>query len=238
MSAPPSSPLYPRRALTVIEESMAAFRVVVVHGARQVGKTTLARIVAEQTGASYVTLDHAADLEAALADPPTFLSVAGSPLVIDEIQRAGDPLIIALKAIVDQDQRPGRYLLTGSTNFLTVPGISESLAGRVDVVTLWPFSMGEHSGGHDGFVDRAFASPSGLVQHRGPTPSRDEYLESICRGGFPGVQTLSATARRRWFVRSWRPCSNEKSRWPRTSDEATRWPAWSVSWPPRPARNW
>ena len=193
--------MYPRRALAVIEEAMAAFRVVVVHGARQVGKTTLARIVAGQTGAEYVTLDQAADLEASLADPPTFLAVAGSPLVIDEIQRAGDPLIIGIKAVVDQDQRPGRYLLTGSTNFLTVPGISESLAGRADFVALWPLSMGERSGGRDEFVDRAFDSPDRLLGHRGHTPGRDEYLESICRGGFPAVQALSAKARRRWFVR-------------------------------------
>ena len=193
--------LYPRRALDVVEESMGAFRVVVVHGARQVGKTTLARLVAGDRGADYVTLDHAADLEAVLADPPTFLAVAGTPLVIDEVQRAGDPLVIGIKATVDRDQRPGRYLLTGSTNFLTVPGISESLAGRADIVTLWPLSMGERTGGGDDFVDRAFAGAGELLGHEGTTPDRDEYLESICRGGFPAVQAISAKGRRRWFAR-------------------------------------
>lgn len=191
--------LIPRRAMEVVTESLRSFRVVVIHGARQVGKSTLARAVAQRIGAEYVTFDQAADLAAAANDPATYLDVLGTPLVLDEVQRAGDSLVVAVKRVVDGDQRPGRYLLTGSTNFLTVPAIAETLAGRVDIVALWPLSVGELSGGSDTFVDRAFASFAGLPGHTGETPSRDDYLELLCRGGYPEVQRLTVRARRRWF---------------------------------------
>lgn len=191
--------LIPRRSMAIVTESLGTFRVVVLHGARQVGKSTLARTVAQRIGAEYVTFDQAADLAAAIDDPATYLDVLGTPLVLDEVQRAGDSLVIAVKRVVDGDQRPGRYLLTGSTNFLTVPAIAEKLAGRVDIVPLWPLSAGEVAGGADSFVDRAFAMFSGLVGHTGEMPSRDDYLELVCRGGYPEVQRLTGRARRRWF---------------------------------------
>jgi predicted AAA+ superfamily ATPase len=89
--------------------------VVVLHGARQVGKTTLARSLAAEIGATYATLDNTDQLDVARADPPTFISTAGTPLVIDEVQRVGDPLVLAIKAQVDQDDRLGQFLVTGST---------------------------------------------------------------------------------------------------------------------------
>jgi predicted AAA+ superfamily ATPase len=166
--------LIPRRALELAGESLADFRVFVVHGARQVGKTTLAKALATRIDATYV-------------------------LVIDEIQRVGEPMVLSIKVVVDNDNRPGRYILTGSTNFLTVPTISESLAGRVNIVTLWPFSRGELTGGSDGFVDRVFDEPGNLLFHVGPTPDRDEYFEALCVGGYPAVQRLGRRSRRTWF---------------------------------------
>ena len=79
--------------------------------------------------------------------------------------------------------------------------LSSSLAGRIDVVTLWPLSMGELSGGADGFADRAFDAPADLVHQRGATPSRRDYLELVCRGGYPEANRLSDRSRRRWFER-------------------------------------
>ena len=152
--------LIPRRALTRVEESLGAFRAVVIQGARQVGKSTVAEAVARASGTPVATLDRREDLAAALDDPGLFLESLGSPAVIDEIQRGGDDLVLAIKQRLDRDRTPGQYLLTGSTNFLTTPMISESLAGRIDVVTLWPLSMGELSAGKDDFVDRAFRSRS------------------------------------------------------------------------------
>lgn len=178
---------------------MTAFRVLVLHGARQVGKTTLARIFADRVAGSYVTLDDTDQLSVAAADPPTFLEASGTPLVIDEVQRVGEPLVLAIKAQVDRDDRPGRFLVTGSTNFLTVPSISETLAGRADIVTLWPLSQGELRGGQDDFVDRAFAEPDGLVRHRSPVLDRPDYFRTLCVGGYPAVQRLGDRARARWF---------------------------------------
>lgn len=192
--------LITRRALGSVIESMGAFRVVVLHGARQVGKTTLARLVAADVGASFVTFDRAEDREAAERDPRTFVTAAAtSPMVIDEVQRVGEPVVLAIKESVDADNRPGRYLLTGSTNFLTVPSIAETLAGRVDIVQLWPLSMGELRGGSDDFIDRAFAMPQDLVHHAAPVLDRTQYMELLCSGGYPEPQRLAQRTRRRWF---------------------------------------
>ncbi|HEX5494550.1 MAG TPA: AAA family ATPase, partial [Mycobacteriales bacterium] len=171
----------------------------VLHGARQVGKTTLARIFADRVGGAYVTLDDADQRSAAAADPPTFLSASGTPLVIDEVQRVGEPLVLAIKAQVDRDDRPGRFMVTGSTNFLTVPSISETLAGRADIVTLWPLSQGELRGGQDDFVDRAFAEPDSLVRRRSQVLDRADYFRALCVGGYPAVHRLGDRSRSRWF---------------------------------------
>lgn len=193
--------LFPRRVSEVISESLASFRVVVVHGGRQVGKTTLARSLVPGLEGAYISLDEEDQRRSAAEDPRGFLEASGTPLALDEIQRVGQSLVLAIKVVVDSDHRPGRYLLTGSTNFLTVPTISESLAGRVDIVTLWPLSMGELTGGSDGFVDRAFEGVSRLAGHRGATPTRRQYLDLVCRGGYPSVQTMGERTRRRWFLR-------------------------------------
>ncbi len=193
--------LIPRRATGAAADSLTAFRAVVVQGARQVGKSTLATLLAERVGAATVTLDREEDLSAAIDDPSLFLDALGVPAVIDEVQRAGDPLLLALKQRLDRSRSTGQYVLTGSTNFLTTPAITESLAGRIDLITLWPLSMGELTSGRDDLVDRAFSVPMGLVDHRGPTPSRADYLDLLCKGGYPEAQQLNERARRRWFER-------------------------------------
>lgn len=193
--------MIPRRAEAVVDEALRHFRVVVLHGARQSGKTTMARRISTRQGGAYVTLDRPVDLAAAATDPEVFLGQFAGPLVLDEVQRGGQPLVLAVKLAVDEDQRPGRFLLTGSTNFLTVPSISESLAGRVDLVQLWPLSFGEVLGGNDDFVDRAFGQPDGLARHDGPTLPRERYFELIAQGGFPAAHRLPEGPRRRWFNR-------------------------------------
>ncbi|MGH3914048.1 MAG: ATP-binding protein [Pseudonocardiaceae bacterium] len=196
-----SSGYVPRRAAGILSESLSAFRVVIVHGARQVGKTTVARALAQQLGATYLTLDDADVLSVAQADPPTFLSAFGSPLVVDEVQRVGQPLVLAIKSVVDRNDQPGQFLLTGSTNFLTVPSIAETLAGRADIVTLWPLSQGELRGGPDDFVDRAFRGPAALLDHSGESGERSAHFEALSIGGYPAAQRLTSRTRRRWFTR-------------------------------------
>jgi predicted AAA+ superfamily ATPase len=179
-----------------VHEALDAFRVVVVHGARQCGKTTLARQVIEQRGGSYVSLDDDVQREAAHNDPMTFLTGLRLPCAIDEIQLVGDRLIRALKIIVDRDPSRGNYLLSGSTNFLTVPTISESLAGRVRILQLEPLSEAEIVGTSgqavDGWFDGSVASALGAFE-------RTDYLERVCRGGYPEPLGLTTSERTGWF---------------------------------------
>ena len=192
-------------------EALKHSRVVVLHGARQSGKSTLARSIAAERGGTYLTLDDAATLDAAIGDPRAFVRGYRYPLVIDEIQVAGQRLVTEIKLATDEDDTPGRYLLTGSTNFLTVPTISESLAGRVALLRLWPLSRAELAGagstGHPSPSD-----PPGVLGHwfegrfeehpatpDRPRTERGEYLEMICAGGYPEALRRGPKARAAWF---------------------------------------
>ena len=137
---------YSRHMGVRLSEALDSARVVVLHGARQSGKTTLAHALASDRGGTYLTLDDDQVLDAALADPHTFVRAYPYPLVMDEIQVGGDRLVRALKMAVDSDPSRGRYVITGSTNFLTVPTISESLAGRAAILQLSPLSQAELAG--------------------------------------------------------------------------------------------
>ena len=126
-----------------IIEALADTPVVMLNGARQTGKSTLAQsLLKENHVGKYVTLDDATALSAAKHDPVGFIANLGESIVIDEIQRAPE-LFLAIKADVDRNRKPGRYLLTGSANVLLLPRLSESLAGRMEIFTLWPLSQGE-----------------------------------------------------------------------------------------------
>ena len=150
-------------------------------------------------GGTFATLDDPALLAAARGDPVGFVEQPG-PLVVDEIQRAGDPLVTAIKMAVDHDPSPGRFVITGSTNFLTVPTVSESLAGRLAIIDLWPFSAGELARGPaENFVSLAFDDPEALRAGPRGTPSRGQYLEMICAGGYPAAVSLTRAQRRRWY---------------------------------------
>ncbi len=145
------------------------------------------------------SLDDEGVLAAALDDPVGFISTRDTPLVIDEVQRAGEPLVRAIKARVDRDSSPGQFVLTGSSNFLTVPTISESLAGRAGFVEVWPFTQGELMSGADRFVDTIFAGVSDLAAYRPSGLSRDDLIERVCVGGYPEVYALPASQRSAWF---------------------------------------
>lgn len=184
--------------LPVLREALAASRIVFVNGPRQAGKTTVVRAVAKALDAQYETLDDRASRVLALDDPDDFLD-RDRLLVIDEVQRGGDDLLLAIKARVDRDRRPAQFLLTGSTRFLTVPNLSESLAGRMVLLDLWPFSQGEIEGRRDALVDRLFG-PTAALRRRRPSPvSRSEAFERVCRGGFPETLGLSDRQRTRWY---------------------------------------
>ena len=195
--------IVPRHMQPRIEEALDSFRVVVLHGARQCGKSTLARLVADERGGTYTSLDDDATREAAQADPRGFLLDQRHPLVVDEIQLGGDRVVRAVKQVVDAEPVPGRFLLTGSTNFLTVPTISESLAGRVRLLRLWPLSQAELGGTEPFPVEAWFDSAGDGLARLAPASkirlSRRDYLEIVCRGGYPEVAVMSRELRPDWF---------------------------------------
>jgi uncharacterized protein len=179
-------------------DTVGSRRVTVVTGPRQSGKTTLVRTQLSEAG-TLRSLDDQGTLDAALADPVGFAALGGWPLVIDEVQRGGEPLVRAIKQAVDLDPRPGQFVLTGSSNFLTVPTISESLAGRAGFVEVWPFTQGEVAGTADRFIDGLFAGTEELGAHRPSGLDRRGLLERVCTGGYPEVHRLPARQRPGWF---------------------------------------
>lgn len=190
--------MYERNITPSLLAALADRPVVVLHGARQTGKSWLAQqISSRQHPASYMTLDDPAVLTAATGDPAGFVQTLQEAAVIDEAQRAPE-LFVAIKASVDRDRRPGRFLLTGSANIWLVPKLSESLAGRMEILTLWPLSQGEIEGTREGFIDAAFADhPMPLAR---VTVDRQEIIGRLLAGGYPEALGLSQARRRRWFA--------------------------------------
>ncbi len=188
--------LVDRHIRPLLVNALSEARVVCLLGARQSGKTTLVRsVVADEHPARYVSLDDPAALEVARTDPTGF--VAGSErLVIDEVQRAPD-LLLAIKRVVDSDPVRGRFLVTGSANILTLPQIADALPGRVDYLTLWPFSQGELNGARSAFLENAFAKEAPSV--KGAPVGRAGYAERVVRGGFPEAVEADESRRRRFF---------------------------------------
>jgi uncharacterized protein len=196
----PGGTLVERHVWPLLAECVRDFRVTIVNGPRQSGKTTLLNQLHARVGGAFVTLDDTDQRAAARDDPAGCLQAMARPLFIDEVQRAGDPLVLAIKAAVDRDTRPGAFVLSGSTRFLTVPTLSESLAGRAALIDLWPFSVAERVGATPAFLDRLIAEPNTLLQDRAAPITRHEYLRLACAGGFPEAVALSsARSRARWF---------------------------------------
>ncbi len=187
-----------RNAIVEVDLALADTPVILLNGPRQSGKSTLARMIADSyPGSGYVTLDDPATLAAARRDPSAFVERAGGPFVIDEVQRAPD-LFLTIKAAVDRDRRPGRFVLTGSSNIFLVPRISESLAGRMEIIPLWPFSQGEMENVQEGFIDALFGDePFALPPPAAGSPG---LQTRVLRGGFPEVQARATSERRAaWF---------------------------------------
>ncbi|HYM54024.1 MAG TPA: AAA family ATPase, partial [Solirubrobacteraceae bacterium] len=189
--------LIERHARPLIVEALSYSRVVLVLGARQVGKSTLAKqVVTSEHPAKIVTLDDQATRDAARGDPHGFIAGLRGPVLIDEVQLAPD-LLYAIKQAVDEDPTPGRFLLTGSANVLTAPRISESLAGRVRRIELWPLAQSEIHASAGNFVDRLFAGEPPQVS--GAPAGREAFAELVARGGYPAVRALSERRRQTWY---------------------------------------
>lgn len=184
---------FPRWQSQTIETAMKERRVLLLTGPRQCGKTTMVRKIASKD-TEYRTLDDGTLKEIAEADPQGFVEHDAGMLIIDEVQRE-PALLPAIKMVVDEDTRPGQFLLTGSANIQTLPNVTESLAGRVAKIRLRTLSEGEIQGAKPEFLHRAFDQE---FKQGWRVYDRDDILETAFRGGFPEAITLEGRARRRW----------------------------------------
>ncbi len=189
--------LVPRHLAANVRLALADTRVVVILGARQVGKSTLvAQIAAGEERRTIVTLDDPPTRQTAIDDPTGFVADLQTPAAIDEVQRAPD-LMLAIKQSVDRDQRPGRYILTGSANLLTAPTIADALTGRTEYLRLWPFSQAELHDASPGFIDALFAARPPRIAD--VESGRRPHAQMLVTGGFPEALRRSGARRGRFF---------------------------------------
>ena len=152
-----------------------------MRGARQTGKSTLVQKIANGPyPARYVTLDNAGILSAAGGDPSGFIAGIEKPVVIDEAQRIPE-LLLSIKEDVDRHRRPGRYILTGSADILTVPKVADALVGRVELMTLWPLSIAEIKGHEENIVDALYRAD--FLRNLSQNPTFDLDVSMVIQSG-------------------------------------------------------
>lgn len=168
-----------------VREAIEHSRVVLINGPRQAGKTTLVRELMDfGKEANYVTFDDISALSYAQQDPAGFVEQFQGVTIIDEVQRAPE-IFLPIKMAVDRNKKPGAFVLTGSANVLALPKLSDSLAGRLQILTLWPLSQGEIEGLKENFIDWVFGEEVQLP--RSCKGERAEVLRRAIRGGYPTV---------------------------------------------------
>jgi predicted AAA+ superfamily ATPase len=190
--------LYPRLIQARLNEALADTPVVLLAGPRQSGKTTLVRQLAAEPGVRYLTLDDDLTLLSARQDP-TGMIRSLDRAVIDEIQRA-PKLLLAIKKSVDEDRRHGRFLLTGSANLMLLPAVADSLAGRMETLSLLPLSQSELHGSNANWIDAAFAGQ--LLKVSAPIVA-DELVKLVLQGGYPELISRATSRRRTAWARQY-----------------------------------
>jgi predicted AAA+ superfamily ATPase len=187
---------FPRYLAARLREAMTDTPAVLIHGPRQSGKTTLARIVGEPRGYHYVTFDDEAVREAARRDPLGFVEGLPRRTILDEVQRVPE-IFTSLKAAIDQRRKAGRFILTGSANVLLVPHLAESLAGRMGILRLHPLAQCELHGKRPCFIETLFRGSfrTTLTDRLGSA-----LAERIVSGGYPAaLARRTPTRRRAWY---------------------------------------
>ena len=179
--------MFNRNIIQTLEKALKRSRVVLLNGARQVGKTTLVEKLLKNKNYTYLTFDDELTYLAAKNNISGFLSGIKKPVILDEVQRVPE-IFLAIKRDVDQNPIPGRYLLTGSANPLLIPRLGDSLAGRMEVIDLMPLSQGEIHNKKELFIDAVFnkfspKTPTSIL-------SKKDLYKKIIRGGYPSVQHL------------------------------------------------
>lgn len=194
-----SGSVYPRFATPLLEQALAESPVVLIHGPRQCGKTTLAQTVGDALGYAYFSFDDAVTLAAATSDPIGFVGDLPERAILDEVQRAPS-LFTALKRAVDRDRRPGRFLLTGSANVLLLPTLADSLAGRMEILRLHPLAQSEMARVEPTFVDSIFGRG---FKARPYERLGKELIRRIVAGGYPAALARKTPRRRATWYRDY-----------------------------------
>ncbi len=184
-----------RKLINQLNTALSDTPVVLIVGARQVGKTTLTQSIPSKT---YLTFDDANTLSIAKRSPQDFIENLSKPVVLDEIQFCPE-LLPAIKQAVDKERTSGQFILTGSANVLTLPKVSESLAGRIEVLTLRTLSQSEIEDTKSNLVDKLFADEFSFPTNF-PDEERSELFSRMLLGGYPEILTRKQEARRQdWF---------------------------------------
>jgi predicted AAA+ superfamily ATPase len=195
----PTDRFYPRFAEPGLVEALADTPVVLIHGPRQCGKTTLAQIAGRKRGYAYFSFDDAVTLAAAVGDPVGFIADLPERVILDEVQRTPG-IFSALKSAVDRRRLPGRFLLTGSANVLLLPTLAESLAGRMGILRLHPLAQCELAGRLPRFLDTLFA---GAFRTRKAERLGNALAERIAAGGYPAALARPNPRRRAAWYRDY-----------------------------------
>jgi uncharacterized protein len=190
--------LVDRRVAETVRSRLAVEPVVVLEGPRAVGKSTLLRALGDSLGRGVVDLDDLLTREAVRADPTRFVE-GDAPVLVDEFQHVPE-LLDAIKAELNRDGSAGRYVITGSTRYSTLPLTAQALTGRAHRIQILPLSQGEIGGVRETFARRLVEDPAGLLESRESGATRDEYISRVVAGGFPPVLRRTSPAERsRWF---------------------------------------
>jgi hypothetical protein len=191
---------YPRYSEAPLREALQDTPVVLIHGSRQCGKTTLAQTIGGELGYRYISFDDDNQLQAAKADPVGFVQTLPEKVILDEIQRAPE-LFTSIKASVDQNRQPGRFILTGSANVMLLPKLADSLAGRMEILRLRPLARYEIAGEKSAFFQQLFQSDlSEAINANGISRLGASLADIICQGGYPAAIARRTEKRRtNWY---------------------------------------
>lgn len=186
-----------RKILSKIQKALKDTPVIFISGPRQAGKTTLVKYISENIHpAKYLNFDDATILAAAKTNPEGFLEVYKDNLILDEVQRVPE-IFLVIKKIVDNNRKPGKFILTGSANIFLLPKISESLVGRMEIIKLFPISLSEISESKDNFIEKVISDNFSIKSSGGP---KNDLIEKILSGGFPEVISRKDKDRQNaWF---------------------------------------
>ena len=187
--------MYKRTIKPYIEKALSRSPVVLINGARQVGKTTIALELLKEKSYTYITFDDELAYLSAKENPSGFIKNIQKPVILDEVQRIPE-IFLAIKRDVDTNRIPGRYLLTGSANPLLIPRLGDSLAGRMEVIDVMPLSQGELKGHEEKFIDTIFSDEELKTPK---TESKEDIYKRILVGGYPLVQQVDEETREAWM---------------------------------------